>query len=117
MIRLTLPVPPSVNALYRNVNGRGRVKTKAYKLWLTQADMHLLAHRVTGDKLMPIEGPCELQIRLPKIRGDVSNRTKAAEDYLVSRRITGDDKNNRKVTIWTDAAMDKGLCEITVVPV
>lgn len=32
-------IPPSTNGLYRNVNGRGRVKTERYKVWL-QAVSH-----------------------------------------------------------------------------
>ena len=48
------------------------------------------------------------------MRGDCSNRLKAAEDYLVSRDITADDKHNWKVSVERDPAIEKGFCEIQV---
>lgn len=108
MTVIRLPVPPSVNALYRNVRGRGRVKTRLYRQWIKQADKHLMLQAWD----IPNGGKCELMIRLPKIRGDVSNRIKAAEDYLVSRGITADDKHNRKVSVEVDETLT--LCEIEV---
>lgn len=89
-----LPVPPSVNGLYANVPGVGRVKTVRYRQWLKLADSFLMAQ-----KIRKAEGCIELRIMLPQsTRGDVSNRIKAVEDYLVSRQITPDDKHNWKVS-------------------
>jgi Holliday junction resolvase RusA-like endonuclease len=47
------------------------------------------------------------------MRGDVSNRIKAAEDYLVSREITQDDKHNWEVTAKRG---DVDCCEVTITP-
>lgn len=117
MIRtVILPVPPSVNALYANRKfgrGVGRYKTREYRDWLTQADICFSAQKLGREPTMT--GPLEVEIRLPKIRGDVSNRIKAAEDYLVSRLITGDDKNNRKVTAEIDESLGE-FCHITITP-
>lgn len=113
MIQISLPVPPSVNQAYRNVPKRGRVKTKAYKAWLAQADNVYLAQK---RGITPVTGPCELHIRIPtSTRGDASNRIKLCEDYLVSREITGDDKHNRKVTIERDDSVT--CCVMTITPV
>ncbi len=52
MIRITLPLPPSVNALYRNVAKRGRVKTERYNTWLQAAGWAL-----KEQKPGKVEGP------------------------------------------------------------
>lgn len=109
MIELRLPIPPSVNAMYRNVPKRGRVKTGAYITWLKLADAHFLEQK---RGITPVSGPCEIAIKLPRCRGDISNRIKAAEDYLVSRGITGDDRHNRKVSIERDESLT--LCVVTI---
>lgn len=107
---IRLPIPPSVNCLYRNVRGRGRVKTKAYKQWLTQADGHMVLQRML---IEPVRGPIALTIRVPaKMRGDISNRLKACEDYLVTREITPDDKHNWKVSIERSPEVD--CCEVEI---
>lgn len=107
---LVLPVPPSVNNAYRNV-ARGRVRTEAYNNWIALADgMYLQQKR----HVKPIRGRCELHIRIPaNTRGDATNRVKIAEDFLVSREITGDDRNNWKVTVERDESID-GHCIVTV---
>lgn len=95
MIELHLPIPPSVNGSTRNVPGRGRVKGKKLKAWIVQADK---AYLLQKRSITPMRGACVVEIQLPaSMRGDVSNRIKHAEDYLVSREITGDDKNNWEV--------------------
>ena len=97
---INLPVPPSVNALYANRKGGrgpGRYKTATYKAWLANADTYYLAQKRRVD---PVSGPAIVTIRIPaNTRGDVSNRIKAAEDFLVSRGITNDDRHNHKVSI------------------
>ena len=107
-----LPIPPSSNNLFANANGKGRIRTKTYTKWLKEADAWYYLQRLNQQQ--PITGPIELHIRLPRIRGDASNRIKAAEDYLVSRKLTGDDKNNRKVTVEIDEGQDMRECWITV---
>lgn len=108
-----LPVPPSVNNLYYNRtrgNGRGRIKTPAYRKWLAEADKWLLTQK---RDLTTMTGRLEISIRIPPLRrGDASNKIKAAEDFLVSRKITGDDRNNHKVSIEVDHEVD--CCEIAI---
>jgi Holliday junction resolvase RusA-like endonuclease len=121
MIVLRLPVPPSVNALFYNRrkgavgrNGkklRGRGKTDEYKAWLDEADGWLLEQK---RGLTPITGPCSMRITIPaKTRGDVSNRIKSVEDFCVSRGLTSDDKNNRKVSI---EAGHVACCVVEITP-
>lgn len=96
-IRLTLPVPPTTNNLYFNT-GRRRAKSEEYLQWIADADISLMQQK---RGLLRLGGPLALMIRIPRrVRGDVSNRIKAAEDFLVSRGVTGDDRKNEFVSIW-----------------
>ena len=108
-LTINLPLPPSVNALYWNKKGKGRIKTKTYKAWLSEADVWMLPQMRF---IAPVTGPCEVKILLPKVRGDISNRIKAVEDYLVSREITGDDRHNRKVSV--EVKESAVCCEVLV---
>ena len=84
-----LPFPPSVNKLTRNIPGRGRVKTKAYKAWQMEAGLRLNLQR---PKRMP--GLVRLSIRAvkpDKRRRDLGNLEKAVSDLLVEHRIIDDD--------------------------
>lgn len=112
---LKLPIPPSINSAYANRKGgkgRGRYKTRAYKDWLIEAD---LAAWPQWRTLEPVTGPAMVCVKLPmKMRGDVSNRVKVAEDYLVSRGLTGDDSKNVFVGAVRSAEVPDGMCEIVV---
>ena len=105
-----LPLPPSTNGLYFNVPGRGRRKMSRYRAWLAEADNWLLTQK---RNLRKVSGPCDIVIRIPaNTCGDVSNRIKAAEDYLVSRELTDDDKHNRSVKVEFGEELD--CCEVII---
>lgn len=109
-MKISLPIPPSVNALYRNVPNIGRVRTSAYNSWVKQADKHFLLQKRS---LTPVTGHYAMKISLPKmIRGDVSNRIKAAEDYCVSRGLTADDSQSQSLTIERVDGLAPGMFEI-----
>jgi crossover junction endodeoxyribonuclease RusA len=107
---LLFPIPPSSNNLYANSEYGGRFKSKKYKAWLKSADRYYWMQKA---KIKPVFGACVIRIKVPqKMRGDISNRIKALEDYLVSRKITGDDKNNSKVSIERANILE---CEIEII--
>ena len=99
---ISLPFPPSVNGLFRNVRGRGRVKTQRYLTWLSAAGWD-----VKGAK--PVEGPYRLAITLKrpdKRHRDLDNHAKAISDLLVEHGVTPDDSNMQELVIrWDDAVM------------
>lgn len=115
-----VPIPPSVNTLYRNVAGRGRVKTKAYRAWIKAAQW--IVH--TG--IEKVEGPVAVELAFTRGRygmslaSDVSNRIKAAEDLLVTlNKIDGDTiKTVRRVSAEVTFAQDAedSTCVLTVTP-
>lgn len=89
MIRITLPFPPSVNAMFANVPGKGRVKSKSYSAWKTEALWALKAQRPQS-----VEGEVSIWIGLvaPSKRAmDASNRIKSVEDLLVTGGVIPDD--------------------------
>lgn len=104
---IMLPVPPATNNLYFNVPRKGRVKSQRYREWIEAADAHLIAQRPGS-----IEGPYEIAISIPKVRGDVDGRMKPILDYLVSRGLTSDDRHCRRASIERDETLTE--CVVTV---
>lgn len=115
MVRLTLPLPPSVNELFVYVNGYGgkprRVTANVYKAWQEAAAWSIKTQRLPSldaDRFA-------VTIRVPaKMRGDVDNRLKAVLDALVSNRLTPDDRYAWRVSIERDAAVPAGEAHITI---
>lgn len=98
-----LPFPPSVNSMYANVAGKGRVKTLRYRSWETSA-----GYDMNRQKPKRYKGPVELSIYLQEPddlrRRDCSNYVKAPEDFLVTNKIIEGDHSAivRKVTVcWS----------------
>ena len=107
----TLPLPPSANKLFANVPGRGRIKTRAYKLWRKNAVLTIFA-QVLADRR--IGGPVALSICVPSgMRGDLDNRVKATIDALVASNRIDDDKHVHRITIVRGGAA-AGLVLVTV---
>ena len=102
-ITVILPVPPSVNAMYRNVLRVGRVKTAAYKTWQAEALQTAIAHGAKGQ----ITGAYAIHIEIDrpdiKRRRDLGNYLKAIEDFCVAARYVADDSLCQRIKMaWTD---------------
>lgn len=84
-VAFNLPFPPSVNNLFLNVQGRGRVPTNNYKQWRKDAGKELM---VQGVKRVP--GPVAVMIDLvapDKRKRDCDNAIKPILDLLVTMQI------------------------------
>ncbi len=110
---LTVPVPPSVNELFRNVPGKGRVKTQVYKDWRAHA---LTAIRL--QKVRPVPGYIFVIINVEMVgdRADLDNRAKAIFDAVVEAKIITDDN------IISGFAMGKlpaanGIAHLHIIPI
>lgn len=102
MLTFTLPYPPSVNALYRNVPKVGRVKTGATKAFNFQAALALAGQRANG-----LKGRVNVTYQVGRFpdnrRRDVANYEKALSDALVANGIIEDDSLIERLTIgWAD---------------
>lgn len=88
-VSLEIPCPPSVNEMFRNLRGRGRVKTKVYADWLGHAGWELQRQRpgsVSGRVLIMIS------VERGSATADIDNRVKAIFDLLVTHDIIEDDR-------------------------
>jgi hypothetical protein len=119
---LTLPIPPSVNAAYGNRRaGKGAgeegpwpVQDQGPQGVAGEADKWFLTQK---RGLQVVTGPAMVCIKLPmKMRGDVSNRIKLAEDFLVTRCLTSDDSQSLFVGAVRSVDVPDGQCEIVVKP-
>lgn len=101
-VTLDLPCPPSVNALYANVPGHGRVKTERYRTWLNAAGWAIKMQRPAK-----IPGPYSMTMivhRKDKRKRDLSNFVKATEDLLVAHGVVSDDSGATEIHLyWTDS--------------
>lgn len=112
---LKLPLPPSVNALFANIPGRGRVRTKAYKRWAIAALNFAWGSKPQGG-FPHFDGAFDVQISVPlKMRGDVDGRLKPVLDFLQSPlRVIAEDKHCQKATIARGEDVETGYCRVFV---
>jgi Holliday junction resolvase RusA-like endonuclease len=95
-ISVNLPIPPSVNRLWRS--GRRRVfRSKAYLDWIRAADLTVMARRQFPK--LKISGPFEAHIVFAAARGDVDNRVKGVLDWAESREIIRNDSDCRRLVV------------------
>ena len=117
----TLPVPPSVNQLYR---GR-RFKTKRYMTWTRAVTNDLLQQLTSNYKprdrktVFPISCPVCVSIEVPRLdnrRTDIDNRIKAVADALVVSGILADDSYIAEVrAAWKVPRNDRDrLCYVEI---
>lgn len=100
MISLTLPYPPSTNAIWRQVDGRTLV-SKKYRQWMATAlSLVALAHagQVSGGFKVTITAH-----RPDRRRRDLDNLLKPILDCLVKAQVVEDDSKAKAIAIeWAD---------------
>lgn len=87
---LKLPSPPSTNTLFRNVPGKGRVKTERYKTWLRAASNEAMAQprfKIAGSYVL------DITVMRRNVRSDLDNVCKALSDALVAWEYVEDDRH------------------------
>ena len=113
MIVLNLPEPPSVNAAYSNVRGKGRIKTREYKAWHTEC-LWMIKQAKPGI----IKGEYTVALFLSeKTRKDVDNCLKPTLDLLASVGVSEDDKRCYRVISTKSPDVEQGKCKIVVRPI
>jgi crossover junction endodeoxyribonuclease RusA len=115
-ICLTIPYPPSANRLWRNVPGKGTLKSALYRAWQTAAAVSI--RQQTREK---IAGPYCLSLeaeRPDRRRRDLGNLLKATEDCLVDCGVITDDSLSERIVMeWSAKAPAKpGALNIIIRP-
>lgn len=104
-----IPIPPSVNRLWR-ISGRRMYRSKKYMEWIAACDSDIGMQEPPG-----IDYPFNIDIivgRPSKRRMDIDNRAKAVMDVLQHYGIIADDcLANRVTMMWSN---DIKHCEITI---
>lgn len=116
MTTVDLAFPPSVNNLFFNAKGKGRVKTPAYKKW--QDDCGWL---IKSQRPERVEGAVEVSISIcppNKVRRDIDNLIKPCLDFLVAHRIIEGDDSRFVRAVRAEWVTDQDFpCRVTVTPV
>ena len=98
MITLRIPPPPSANQLYRNVPGKGRVRSNEYRRWQAHAGWQVQAAR-PGQ----VSGAVTVSYQIPRPqdqrRRDIDNLAKPLNDLLVKHGVIEDDSRVQAVTL------------------
>jgi len=100
-----LPLPPSVNALYRKAafkGGRGRTVTPEYAAWREEAGLRL--NLAAWDMPKP---PYGVTIRLNlNHNSDIDNRCKAVLDLLVKHGVLTGDQWVNALHVYRDRTIE-----------
>ena len=99
-----LPIPPSANSMWRNVNGR-TLLSKKYRQWRGEARWGPDSKWPAVAGLPVFEGPVSVDITLkrPRKNADLDNRIKPILDVLEDAQIFENDNQVAKLSIrWGD---------------
>ena len=114
MTTVHLPFPPSVNGLYANVPGKGRVKSQSYRIWANAAGWSIKAQRPRPIPIGPYLITVMVQRKRDGRRRDLENFIKAVSDLLVEHKIIPDDHHEERIEMqWSDAVTG---CVVELVP-
>jgi len=86
---ITMPAPPSVNTCFRNVTGKGRVRTQRYKTWIRAAVNEVLYQNpphTAGEVML------DITIMRRRKNQDLDNMLKPIIDLLVIMAVMDDDR-------------------------
>lgn len=109
----SMPTPPSVNEIYRNVRGKGRVKAGVYDNFIL---MGIAAIR--RQKVQPIPGRVVaiFGVERMSLQADIDNRLKAMLDAIVKAGVIEDDRFVTGIAVsWLPKA--NGLAHVMLIPV
>jgi crossover junction endodeoxyribonuclease RusA len=114
-VRAAISWPPSVNNLFFNVPGRGRVPSKEYQHWKQEAGWELKAQ-----KPQRFTVPVEITVELnpPTKRAfDPDGKLKAVIDLLVAHQVIADDNFNHVRSVTARIVEVGAPCTVVVRPI
>ena len=111
----TLPWPLSVNNLFLNVQGRGRVPTKRYEEWKREAALVLMAQRPRKHR-----GPVHVSIELcppDRRKRDLDNALKCVLDALTTNQIIEADDSTILRSLEAKWVETGDPCRVEILPI
>lgn len=109
-VAFTMPTPPSANHLFKNVPGKGRVKSHHYDDFLRMA-----INAIRLQNVQKLTGNVVVVIGVERMSGnaDIDNRLKAAMDSIVAAGIIEDDRFVTAIAVsWLPKA--NGLAHVQI---
>jgi crossover junction endodeoxyribonuclease RusA len=111
-VSIVLPWPPSLNNLYMNVHGRGRVKAPSYRAWATEV-IWLIKARNIAQFQVPVS--ITIDLAPPTKRAfDLDGKAKAAIDCLVAAGVLQDDNNKWVKCLTIREVISPDACTVTI---
>ena len=113
-ISLVLPFPPSVNACWRNVNGRTLISEKGRKF---RGSAIVAIYEQLKRKPIAITQPVSVKVKMyppTNHKRDIDNYLKAPFDALTHANIWKDDDQVKKVEMEWCEVVKGGRFEITI---
>ncbi|MET3481574.1 hypothetical protein [Methylobacterium sp. 1973] len=108
VVRLLLPVPVSVNAIYERHPGGGVRLSKAYSAWLSEAGW-----RLTMQRPGRVSGRYELTLRMPVESGlDLDNAIKATSDLLQLHGVVRNDRLASRIVLEWQSEQPVAMVEV-----
>lgn len=112
-VSFTLPTPPSVNELYKNIKGIGRARTGLYDDMIRRG-----IAAIRNQKVTPVPGyvVAIFGVERMSLSADIDNRLKSMLDTIVKAGIVDDDKFVTAIAVsWLPRA--NGLAHVRLLPV
>lgn len=116
MTTITLPYPPSANRMWRNVPGKGTLKSAPYRAWISRALGEIMVQRAK-----PVHGRYRLTIiavRPDNRARDVDNLAKPIGDILATAGIVKNDSLAQSVFLgWSlESPVKDGSIIVSIEP-
>jgi len=114
-IIISLPFPPSVNAMWRSINGRTILSKKGREY--RQFAVAILEGTVEIENMITDKVSVKLVLQPPTARKfDIDNFTKAIFDALTHAKIWEDDELVYHMEIFKGKKIEGGLAVLTIKP-
>lgn len=111
MSTFEIPRPPSVNEMYANLPGKGRIKSRVYKKWIEAAGWELKLQRPK-----PVDGKYLLIVEIGPTRADIDNLAKGLNDLLQRHQLVSNDRMAGEVRLRRCETVDTGMVRCTLAP-
>ncbi|MBX3533386.1 MAG: RusA family crossover junction endodeoxyribonuclease [Xanthobacteraceae bacterium] len=106
-----LPVPPSLNNIYRNA-GKRRIKTKEYEAWCLECDWELARLKPPAFSLGRVD--VSIYLAMPRRPSDIDNRIKPLMDSLQRCEVIRGDDNRFVRSVRAAWSEEESKCRLHI---